>query len=359
MYFDPQPKTKKEDLFGLNFTLQQLVQHLQDQSTRLVIIKGLRRTGKTSLLNVALQESKLQYVKIDVRDAPFYQRQEFFRFLVERIREQLGESFWDKVVRAISGVELTYDRFSVSITLSREENFMLFFRALNQQLEKQKRQFLFALDEAQLLKEIKFDYILASIFDNYSQIKLVLTGSEVGLLDAFLGKEDYSAPLYGRAYAKVELPRMREEEVMQFLTLGFQQLNRKISLEEMKEVVGIFDGITGWATHYGWLRSKNNSHEQAINEVKEQGIKITRNELLSFLQKRKAKDKYGAVLQALARRNNAWGAIKNYLLQKSMKITHHQLTFYLQELQDYGFVEKTERGYFLSDPLLMGAVKGG
>ena len=48
MYFDPQPKTKKADLFGVEFTLQQLVQHLQDRSTRMIIIKGLRRTGKTS-----------------------------------------------------------------------------------------------------------------------------------------------------------------------------------------------------------------------------------------------------------------------------------------------------------------------
>ena len=353
MYFDPQPKTKKADLFGVEFTLQQLVQHLQDCSTRMIIIKGLRRTGKTSLLNVALEESKLNYVKIDVRDGPFYHREEFFRFLIERMREKIGETFLEKLIKNISSVKLAYDKFSAAVTLSKEENFMLFFRALNRQLEKQKKQFVLALDEVQLLKAIKFDFLLASIFDNYSRIKLVLTGSEVGLLDHFIGKEDYSAPLYGRANIKVELNRMKEEQVMQFLTIGSQQINRKISLSEMKEVVENFDGIMGWATQYGWLRLKNNSHETAIREGKEQGIKILKNELLLFLESRKAKDKYMIILQSLSKGNNSWSAIKTYLTQKKMKATNHQLTFYLQELQDYGFIEKTEKGYYILDPLLL------
>lgn len=357
MYFDPQPKTKRADLFGVEFTLQQLVQHLHDPSTRMVVIKGLRRTGKTSLLNVALEESKCNYVKIDVRDGPFYHREEFFRFLIERIREKIGESFLEKLMKSISSIKLSYDKFSASVILSKEENFMLFFRALNQQLQKQKKQFILALDEVQLLKDIKFDYLLASIFDNYGQITLVLTGSEVGLLDQFIGKGDYAAPLYGRAHAKVELKRLKEEEVMQFLTVGFTQINKKISLEEMKEVVENFDGIMGWATQYGWLRLKNASHETAIKEVKEQGIKILKNELLLFLKSRKAKNKYIMVLQSISRGNNGWSEIKNYLAQKKLKSTSHQLTSYLQELQDYGFIEKTEKGYYLLDPLLLKAVR--
>ncbi len=150
---------------------------------------------------------------------------------------------------------------------------------------------------------------------------------------------------------------MKEEQVMEFLTIGFQQFNRKISLEEMKEVAENFDGIIGWATQYGWLRSKNISHEAAIREVKEHGTKVLKSELLLFLEGRKAKDKYLIVLQSISKGHNSWSIMKNYLVQKKMNITNHQLTFYLQELQDYGFIEKTEKGYYIIDPIFLRAMK--
>ena len=85
MYFDINPKTERKDLFGGEYVLNNLQDYLSDNSTRLIIIKGLRRVGKTSLLNVALQElkmgSKRGFVKIDVRESPYFDRKEFFVFL--------------------------------------------------------------------------------------------------------------------------------------------------------------------------------------------------------------------------------------------------------------------------------------
>ena len=92
MYFDIQPKTKKEDLFGVDFALSSLLHHLSNPLTRMVVIKGLRRTGKTSLLNVAIQEYKSYAVKIDVRQSPYYDRQEFYLHLVQQIKKAVGES---------------------------------------------------------------------------------------------------------------------------------------------------------------------------------------------------------------------------------------------------------------------------
>ncbi|MEK6809005.1 MAG: hypothetical protein AABY14_04930, partial [Nanoarchaeota archaeon] len=63
MYFDIQPKNKKDDLFGVDFALHSLLHHFSNPLTRMVVIKGLRRTGKTSLLNVAIQEYKSYAVK--------------------------------------------------------------------------------------------------------------------------------------------------------------------------------------------------------------------------------------------------------------------------------------------------------
>jgi len=58
MYFEITPKTRKEDLFGREYLIDSLVSYFNDNTVRLIVIKGLRRAGKTSLLNVALNESK-------------------------------------------------------------------------------------------------------------------------------------------------------------------------------------------------------------------------------------------------------------------------------------------------------------
>lgn len=357
MYFDIQPKLHREDLFGTEFALSSLIRHLKDPSTRLVVIKGLRRTGKTSLLNVALQEASLPAVKIDVRESPYYDRQEFHRYLVQKIKRAWGESLFEKVAKNISGVGISYKDWSATVWGANQENVMLFWEKMDAELRKKKMFFVLALDEAQLLKPIEFDYLLASIFDNYRNIKCLITGSEIGLLDSFIGKQDYAAPLFGRAYAEIELQRMKAEETSAFLEQGFRQIGKKIAYEEIKEVIEYLDGIIGWITHYGWLRYQGSSPERALEKVQQEGKEIVRKELGLFLEKRKAKDKYRRVLHCLSRGLTSWNLIKQAFAKEKIKIMDSQLHRYLAELRDYSFVEKSGEDYVITDPLLLKAVK--
>ena len=96
MYFNTLPKTEKKDLFGVDYVLKNLIAALTDNSTRLIVIKGLRRVGKTSLLNVALNEAKVDFVKIDVREGNYYVREEFFNFLLRQIQPKTG-NFLEKI----------------------------------------------------------------------------------------------------------------------------------------------------------------------------------------------------------------------------------------------------------------------
>ena len=48
MLFSPEPKTRREDLYDFNRELSALVTALRAE--RLTLVTGLRRTGKTSLL---------------------------------------------------------------------------------------------------------------------------------------------------------------------------------------------------------------------------------------------------------------------------------------------------------------------
>nr|MCG2895651.1 ATP-binding protein [Vulcanisaeta sp.] len=68
MLFDPKPKRRREDLFDFDNELNSLARFVNDPSTRLIVVRGLRRTGKTSLTLTALNSLNTPYVFIDVRE---------------------------------------------------------------------------------------------------------------------------------------------------------------------------------------------------------------------------------------------------------------------------------------------------
>ena len=65
MLFSPEPKVNEEDLFDFRVELNQLINAIR--ASRLTIITGIRRSGKTSLMNVALRKAGLTYIYLDVR----------------------------------------------------------------------------------------------------------------------------------------------------------------------------------------------------------------------------------------------------------------------------------------------------
>ena len=355
MYFDTSPKTKRTDLFGRNFLLDTLLAYSRDKSVRMIVLKGLRRTGKTSLLNVALAEAKLLSIKIDVRETPYYDRKEFMTYLVEKIKDTIGESLFQKVMKYFSKVEISYQDISTTFFLNIEQKFSTFFEKLDAELEKKGEILVLAFDEVQLLSKIKFEYNFAAMYDNYTHIKLILTGSEIGLLDEFLGKKDAKSPLYGRAVMELEIPKFNDEETRTFLLEGFAQIQKKISLEEIKEVIANFNGIIGWATQYGWFRSQEKSHLQAISTVVAEGVKLTQMELDNFLIHRN-KSRYLKLLRWIAKGFNQWNLLKQQFVKEKATVSDRQLDLYLTELQDYGFVIKINENYFLTDPLLLRSV---
>ncbi len=337
----------------MDYHLALLGEYLRDPSVRMVVIKGLRRTGKTSLLNVALVESKKPSILIDVRQSPFYDKKEFMVFLLKEIREKTG-NLGKRIIEKITGVGVGYGSFSFELFFSKEQNWSSFFSQLDMQLKKKKETLVLAFDEVQLLKAIKFDYFLASLFDRHRQIKLALTGSEIGVFDTFLGKKEYEAPLFGRAHLEIAVGRMKEEAISRFMDEGFQQIGRKVVFQEIKDVITNFDGIIGWATQYGWLRSKDFSHTEAIDKAHQEGKIIVQKELENFLAKRKSKSSYLRLLRYVARGKNTWAVLKQSFAKDGAEIADGQLHLCLNELIDYGFVEKLNEVYFLADPLLSG-----
>jgi predicted AAA+ superfamily ATPase len=58
MLFNPAPKEKREDLYDFDEPFRKLSTLLQEPVERspLIVVKGMRRTGKTSLIKTALNK---------------------------------------------------------------------------------------------------------------------------------------------------------------------------------------------------------------------------------------------------------------------------------------------------------------
>ncbi|MEO3993542.1 MAG: hypothetical protein QN229_04510 [Desulfurococcaceae archaeon TW002] len=133
---------------------------------------------------------------------------------------------------------------------------------------------------------------------------------------------------------------------------GFRQVGAVINDVFLEDAVSMFDGVIGWLTYYGY-QALRVGHEEAITRTLEEGSKLVREELESFLSTRlQARTRYLIILKLLTN-PLTWSEVKTGLSAKLKKtISDKQLTYYLQELINYGFIEKTNNEYLIADPVL-------
>lgn len=67
-YFKIELKRRKEEFFNMENELNQFIRSLKDN--KLIVVSGLRRYGKTSLILTGLNEAKADYIFIDCRLLP-------------------------------------------------------------------------------------------------------------------------------------------------------------------------------------------------------------------------------------------------------------------------------------------------
>lgn len=324
MYFDPQAKQKSEDFFNFEVLQQELKKVLADPHIPLIAIHGLRRTGKTSLIRVVLNSLKKKYVWVDGREIA--SRNEFFMKLSEEVSQR--RRFEIKGI-SFKGVSWSFDLYKKDLDYLNRKKITL------------------VIDEVQLLKKMKIDYFLASLFDNYPQIKMVVSGSEKGMLMHFLGQANAKAPLYGRAVFELSTRRLTKEEGLHFLREGAKKLDPPIKEEEILDAIQHLDGIIGWLTKYGWYRLRL-PHKPSLNKTMEEGSHVAYEEFLRFAAR--SEKKYLRILKAM-KEGARWEEIK-----RQTQTSDAQLGIMLRRMIDYGFVEKEEQLYRISDPLLEVAI---
>ncbi len=357
MYFDPRPKQNKKDLFDREKELSKFEESIQQSP--LTVITGIRRLGKTSLILVGL--SNKPSVIIDLRGVA-QSREGLYR----RIEFGLNEFFkqhsniWKKIkeqLNRITGVQAM--GFGVSVSWGAKKADLV-------QLLKTLEDFevILAFDEVQYLrgpvgKELA--EVLAHLYD-HSKLKMVVTGSEVGLLYDFLGIEKPEAPLYGRHFREVKLSRFNKSLSREFLEKGFEQIGLTVEQELISHACDQLGGIIGWLVNFGLRCQEKGPSSNIVSEVLEDASKLLRAEFNKFLEKHKPGDKrIREVARAIAKGENTWTRIKAYVeAREKATIQDTPLNRAINALLKASYIEKIVDGrnihYELADPVLAHAL---
>lgn len=356
MFFDPRPKTRVEDLYDFERELDMLERYLGEP---LIVVTGLRRTGKTSLILSALNKSGIPYVFFDLRSVA-RSRRELYQLIssgltdfLSRIsgREKLYKTLL-KFLKFVRGV--TVSGVAVELSWGLERPLLSeIFTVLNEVGEEHGIKIIIVFDELQRAlghASVTLQNAISYAYDYLRNLSFVISGSEMGVLYKFF--KDPEAPLYGRAYLEVRTRRLTREESIDYLVKGFEEVGYKTELREVEEVVNKLDGVIGWLTYYGYAKTKQNKDFEVIWR---EAVELAKQELEDFLEYRMSRERYRTVLRLLAHGLRDWGKLKTRLEDLEGRIISDRVLYdILYTLRKHTIIDEQNR--FL-DPLTEEAAK--
>ena len=338
MILDPNPKTRREDLYGRKRELKEL---FESEEERLVVIAAPRRMGKTSLLNVFLASTSLPGIKVDGRELHLKGLTSYnlLRALVEGLARY--ENLADRL-----GLREGIDFKKLSVLV------LDLLKRLNRNVGEQKKRFIIAIDEAQYLRfGKKLDVLLAYSLDNLPNLTFILTGSEVGVLHDFLGIDNPDSPLFGRRIRFIGLGRFERRKALDFLKRGLREVKAKYAIRNLERAVDKLDGIVGWLTLFGYSYAKEKA---TLESFVEKAKGVARGELKRLYEK---SDRYRMILEAVAKGFRRWSETYEYLAIRIGPISRSNFNYLLEGLLKMNFLEKIEGRYVIPDPILEEALR--
>ena len=361
MLFDPRPKTSREELYDREKELRALHEFARSGSPLMVVL-GVRRVGKTSVVRVFLNEAGHPSIYIDARifEEQGYSRETLLRAFSDALNRLRGR--WVGLLEYLRAIDFV-SVGGLGVRLRRGERAPTLARllgALDSWAEENGETIIVAVDEAQMLRylrggkgRIDFTAIIAYGYDNLRHVKFVVTGSEVGVLTGFLGFDDPESPLYGRVWDELAIKGFSREQSLDFLRRGFSECGVSPPGRVLEEIVSLVDGIPGWLTFFGYKYCRN-PDPSVVREIYRQAKSLALGELRRLPSKY-----YLLALKAISHGNRRWKTIKQAIeLWIGHRITSAQASRILGALQRLSLIEKTGEGeYRIIDPVVAEAAK--
>ncbi|MEM0463211.1 ATP-binding protein [Pyrobaculum sp.] len=357
MYFDPWPKTSREDLFDR----EEEVERIKALRAPITLVLGLRRAGKSSVILVAASEMPHPVVYIDARR---FEAEPYLTF--KHVAEALGEALAQPMrrfpklreyLKNVNGISVA--GFEVKISWRERGSLVEVLEWLNRWAEENGRKAVVVIDEAQELTKLKgynLLKLLAYSYDNLRNVYYVMSGSKMGLLKKFLKLEDAGSPLYGRYMEVVELRPFTLEEAKRFLEEGCRQYG--VPPPDAEKVYRAVGGLPGWLTYFGYTYVSVRDEEESIRQTVSYAVDLIKQEFAHFLEGKWAAEKRYRVIMEAAAECAAWSELKRAVeASEGRRINDAEITRLLKNLVDYGFLEKRGDLYCPPDPLIAAAFR--
>lgn len=361
MLFSLKPKENRNELFGRNREVDEL-KHLIARKSTIVVMTGIKRIGKTSILLTALNELKYPSLVLDLRrmDEEGYAKSVMFKHFAAGLGKNVSK--WHKLgdylkgVKGVNvlgnGVEFDWGKNTPSLTdvLVKMNEWVA--------AERPGEKFVVAIDEAQLLRfltggsgRIDFRMVMAHAYDYLENIKFILTGSEVGLLEDFLHPEEGADPLSGREIRTQKIERFNPGTAEKFLRAGFRETKKRVRSSEIELALKRFDGLVGWLVLYGSrvVEGETNPIDMTFADAK--------NTVLRDLKRATSESEYYKyALNAIAEGKNEFEQIRLYIgLKINRNFNPGSLGRIIERLKKLSII-KTEGGKVsFEDPVTLAA----
>ncbi|MGC9227701.1 AAA family ATPase [Caldivirga sp.] len=329
----------------------------------LIVVFGLRRVGKSSLIKAVLNEHMPNsYFYIDLRrfeERGYVSYRDFVKALEDTINDRVRSRKLMTMLSKIRGVSISGFRVSFSWGADRV---MLadILEIINDWAGDEGLRAIIVLDEAQELVKAKGFNILPTLaytYDNLRNITLIITGSEFRVFTKFLKLTYPESPLFGRAYVDITLRPFSRDQAVEFLRRGFAE--HGIEFNEAERIYEELGGNPGWLTLFGYRALRVGVHE-ALNEVKMEAVKLIRREVCNFINEGRhlAERRYIRILETCMN-GCSWSMIKRTLeAMEGRELNNATVASLIKALLDYSLLIKEGDNYALPDKLMRDAVMG-
>src|SRR3989338_8742839 len=169
MYFEIEPKSNKQDFFNYDYEYGQVKKALQ-RKEKIIAVVGVRRVGKTSLLNLVYNETSSPKLWLDGRIVTD-PKKEIFAAIYETAKA--GKP---KIFGKIDSLNLSAFGVGMGIKLGPESH-----AEIEKRIRHSSGQICVFIDEAQRMNAKALADVLSYAYDRFPQISFIVSGSEIGL----------------------------------------------------------------------------------------------------------------------------------------------------------------------------------